>query len=1113
MLTCPSCGTDNTEASKFCNECGTKLENIPVREERKVITALFCDLVGSTALGERLDAEDISLLLRGYQTICRRRIESYGGVVEKFIGDAVVGVFGVPLAHEDDPERAVRAALRIAEDIGASDLDIQVRIGLNTGEALVRLDVDPRSGEGFATGDTLNTAARLEAAAPVMAVAVGKGTYQATQALIAYESLRSVSAKGKAEPVEAWRAVSARSRIGTPERDRTRFVGRELELSTLIQLFDRSRTRSATEFCSIIAEPGLGKSRLVRELARHVDRLPELVTWREGRCLPYGDGISFWALGEIVKAQAGIMETDDQPTITAKLDRAIIEPDPQTRIWMTDRLAPLVGLGTETAPPQQEEAFTAWRRFLEQMATSGPTVLVIEDLHWADPGFVSFLIHLSERTVGLPLFVVVTARPEVEDRHPAWPLNRPMTMLSVPPLADSDVQTLISATLEDASPEITQVVLERAGGSPLFAEQLAVMLTEGTLSISRSPDELMIPANIQALIAARIDTLALGSKRVLMQASVVGKTFWAGAVAALEEHPDLDSTLAELVRREFLRPVMPSTMQGDAEFTFWHALVRDVAYAELTRAERARMHAEIARWMQGTESDPGEAAEIVADHFQLALTFAEATNDADGSGRLREELSSTLVAAGNHALRASFERAVNYFRRASEMIGSGHPLKGQALAGLARALRYVGSTREAAGAYSDALRERRDHDDIGAVAQLAILAAGPLRNAGRSSEATALLEESRAWFTSHNDPGLVAALSEMARHAMTGRQDMTAATQLADKAIAAADRFHVPYPDGALAVRAGGLFSDGDLFGAIVMRQAVEAAVASGDLLSARNHLSNLSVGVSSTQGPIQGLPLLDDAIRFATERGLPAIDLGSHRIEALAEMGRWDDVIVEAPPLLEWATERGDGFVMVVVRTIRQSVLLERGDDPGDVDDLLSMASSVDIERVYCVSLVARARLARGDRAEASSILEQEVRAAGPEEMTFNVLEVVRSCLAAGLPDIARLAVENCVPQNGAQAATRLQAARAAVEESDGDFDAAHAGFRKTASAFERLGMDPARSDSLIGLGRCLLGMGDREGGGAALGLAREISVRLGARPRIAEIDELLSRATGRPA
>jgi tetratricopeptide (TPR) repeat protein len=617
----------------------------------------------------------------------------------------------------------------------------------------------------------------------------------------------------------------------------------------------------------------------------------------------------------------------------------------------------------------------------------------------------------------------------------------------------------------------------------------------------------MIPASLQALIAARIDALAPEPKRVLMQASVVGKTFWAGAVAALEEHPDLESTLAELVRREFLRPVVPSTMRGDSEFAFWHALVRDVAYAELTRAERAWTHAEIARWIRGIESDSDEAAEIVAEHFQQALAFAETTDDVDGISPLREELAATLIAAGNQALRASFERAVEYFRQASEMTSPGHPLMRQALAGLARALHNIGSMREAAEAYSDALRECRETDDQAGAAQLAIPAAGALRNAGRSKEASALLVQSREWFEINHDPGLVAALSEMANNAMTGRQDVTAGTRLADEAIHAADEFQVPHPHGALAVRAMGLFAAGDPAGASVMREAVDAAVASGDPRSARNHLSNLSVGVSWTEGPIHGLPLLDDAIRFATERGLPTIALGAQRMEALAEMGRWDEVIMESPPLLDWASGLGDGFVTLVVRTMRQSVWLERGGDPGEVDDLFSLATAVDVEHVYCVSVVAGAWLARGNRSEARSILEREVRAASPDEMIFNVREVVRCCLAAGIPDLARLALDNCVPQRGVQAATRLAAARAAVAESEGDLGTAVSGFRETASVFERLGMEPARSDSLVGLGRCLIGS-DRLGSEAALGLARDISVRLQARPKIAEIDRLLSTA-----
>ena len=724
MLTCPSCSHENREGAKFCEECAAKLGAAPVREERKVITALFCDLVGSTALGERLDAEDISRLLRDYQQICRRRLESHGGVVEKFIGDAVVGVFGVPLAHEDDPERAVRAALRIIDDIGASELGIQVRIGVNTGEALVRLDTDPRSGEGFATGDAMNTAARIEAAAPVMGVAVGAATHQPSEAAIVYEALPAISAKGKSEPVPVWRALRPLSRIGTEERDRTPFLGRDLELSMLTQLSERSRTRPSTEFVTIIAEAGLGKSRLVRELSRHVDSLPELITWREGRCLPYGDGISFWALGEIIKAQAGILETDDQQEVSNKLDTAITEPDPQTKTWIKDRLAPLVGLETSTEAPQREEAFTAWRRFLEQMAGAGPTVLVIEDLHWADAAFVAFLEHLAERTAGIPLLVIVAARPEVEERHPSWPPGRRSTVLSLSQLTDEDLEALITSSLPEADPQLISVVLERAGGSPLYAEQLAAMLRERALPIAGGAlDEAMIPSSVQALIAARIDALPPEPKRVLMEASVVGKTFWSGALASLGDHEDLETTLGELVRREFCRPAHPSTMEGDDEFGFWHALVRDVAYAELTRAERAKMHESVADWFESVAGDRvHEQEEIIAYHLQTACScLGEAGVSGGRVAALYSRAAHALASAGRRAYsRGDMAACRNLLGSALDLWPPDDLARIELVPEFADALQKAGQEREALAIIDDALGVAREAGDARLLAHLTL---------------------------------------------------------------------------------------------------------------------------------------------------------------------------------------------------------------------------------------------------------------------------------------------------------------------------------------------------------------------------------------------------------
>ncbi len=366
MAACAACGTENPDGFRFCGACAAPLAaTTPMREERKFVTVLFADLAGFTSRSEALDPEDVRAFLVPYYDVLTAEIERHGGLVDRFLGDGVMALFGAPLAHEDDPERAVRTALRILERIPSLGLDLHVRLGINTGEVLYAAATGER--DDSVTGDAVNTAARLQAASPVDAVVVGEATYRATAHLFRYEALQPIRAKGKAEPVPLWRPLGPIARrAGELHPEATPFVGRDLELSLLVGLFERARSTPSVELVTIVAEPGLGKSRLVRELARHVDALPEFVTWRIGRCLPYGDGISLWALGEIVKSHAGILDTDDQATLAAKLEAVLLEPDPSLRTWMKDRLAPLVGLESTTQPPVQEEAFTAWRRFVER---------------------------------------------------------------------------------------------------------------------------------------------------------------------------------------------------------------------------------------------------------------------------------------------------------------------------------------------------------------------------------------------------------------------------------------------------------------------------------------------------------------------------------------------------------------------------------------------------------------------------------------------------------------------------------------------------------------------------------------------------------------------------
>src|SRR5215217_3813080 len=479
MTGCPSCGHENGPSAKFCEECGTRLqvERETVTENRKVVTILFGDLVGFTRRSETLDPEDVRAFLLPYYDLVTSEVERHGGTVDKFLGDGVMAVFGAPVAHEDDPERAVRAALKVIERVPDLGLDLHVRIGINTGEVLVATE-SFRRGDAI-TGDAANTASRLQATAPLDGVVVGERTYSLTSHLFNYDALEPVHVKGKADALRIYRPTAPVARVGSEGPQTTPFVGRAFELETLTRLFDRSRATPSTEFVTIVAEPGLGKSRLVRELARHVESLPEHVTWRVGRCLPYGDGISFWALGEIVRAHAGILDSDGAAALSSKLDRVLTEPDPSLRSWMRDRLAPLVGLKTAGEPAQQEEVFGAWTRFLQGIAKERPTVLVVEDLHWADDALVSFLAQFAEQTSGLPLLVVTTTRPEIDERHPGWlGRSRRSTVLPLAALADRDVAVLVANVVADASPAIVATVLERAGGSPLYAEQLAAMLRE-----------------------------------------------------------------------------------------------------------------------------------------------------------------------------------------------------------------------------------------------------------------------------------------------------------------------------------------------------------------------------------------------------------------------------------------------------------------------------------------------------------------------------------------------------------------------------------------------------------------------------------------------------------
>ena len=505
------------DGARFCPGCGARLsEPAALPEERKTVTTLFCDLVGFTAMGERSDPEDVDACLRSFGALAREVIERYGGSVEKFIGDAVVGVFGVPVVHEDDPERAVRAALRLLESLDElsrpDGAPFQARAGIMTGELLVAHDVDPALGNGFVAGDAVNTSARLEASAAPGTVVVGELTHRLTEGVITYQRLAPASVKGKSRPLGRWLALQPIARLGRDAKGGrlSPLVGRESERDFLVSLLRKVVDTRKPQAALIIGDPGIGKTRLVRELFTVVDAGKEFITWRHGHCVPYGEDRTFWALREIVQAHAGILETHDPETAAGLLER-VVDEGPDHR-HICERLRPLVGLDAPEADP--EENYAAWLRFFHEVAARRPLVVVLEDLHWADEALLAFVDYVAVNGADLPLLLVGTARPAVFEAHPAFAASGGrVTRIWLDRLTDDETRALVASLpeMEGRGDVAVDLVARRAEGNPFFAEELARLLADS--GEEAATDLVALPQSVQAVIAARIDTLSRCGQR------------------------------------------------------------------------------------------------------------------------------------------------------------------------------------------------------------------------------------------------------------------------------------------------------------------------------------------------------------------------------------------------------------------------------------------------------------------------------------------------------------------------------------------------------------------------------------------------------------------------
>jgi class 3 adenylate cyclase/tetratricopeptide (TPR) repeat protein len=1104
MVVCKSCGEENPERARFCLACGNALEAAArAGEERKVVSVVFVDLVGFTSRSDRADPEDVRATLRPYHEGVKADIERYGGTVEKFIGDAVMAVFGAPVAHEDDAERAVRSALRILdtiEELREGGLDIAVRAAVTTGESVVALGARPERGEGIVTGDVVNTAARLQSAAPVGSVIVDEATMHTTERSIAYELLESVEAKGKAEPIRVWRAIEARSRVGQPEAaTHTPFVGREHERTLLLETFLRSERESSVQLVTVVGEPGIGKSRLATELRTALDDRPEVITWRHGRCLPYGERITFWALGEIVKSEAGILESDDHGAARGKLSVAVVRlfPDTDEATWVEARLAPLVGAESEgVASTGREESFTAWRRFLEELAARRPCVLVVEDLHWADDALLDFLEHLLDWSAPVPLFLLCTARPELFERRPAWGGGkRNATTISLSPLTNEDASRLLQALLERSvlAAETQTLLLERAGGNPLYAEQFARMLAERD-----DADGVAVPETVHALVAARLDTLRPELKSLLHDAAVVGRVFWLGAVASIaaRERDVVRRDLNELVRREFVRPIRVSSIEGEDELSFWHALVRDVAYQQIPRAPRAEKHVGAARWVEEIAGERQEDhAGILVYHYGEAHALAAAAGVAQPD--VEERLWNALLLAGDRAAQLDLEAAERYFRRAVELAGDRSAERAAALAKLAYVLATRGQAEEAVAVYEEAIPVLLETDEIAAGEALRRLSTTSWA-LGEAERSRASAREAIEVLTRHPGPELVRAYGSAAlTDAIAGRFGQ--AQELITAGFELASRLGVDDVGVLLHARASSRGYQGDARCIDDVRAARDLGLRLGRGRDTSISMNNLADGEAWYLGLRQARETWEQAIQFSRERGITAAEMWQRgeRLRCLYHAGEWDDALAEAAEVLQWDLESGAGPLEVYARLPMASIHVHRGDlaeAQAQAAALLPAARRSGDPQVLVpgLSIAALVASAVGETERVLQYLADldEATKGLVTFRSFCLAEPFRIAVAAGAIDLATSFLGDSQHTSAFDSAARA-GAEALVAEAQGSTEVAARLFREAATRWNEYGSVVEQGYSLLGLGRC--------GDGDAVLEANAIFERLGARPVLA--------------
>ena len=1026
---CTACGTPATAGDLFCGECGAAIVGpaasahtgpapdapLAAVSERRLVSVLFADLVGFTALSESRDPEEVRELLTRYFDLARETMERYGGVVEKFIGDAVMAVFGTPTAHEDDPERAVRAGLELilavrdlAAEVNAPEL--QLRAGVTTGEAAVTIGA---TGQGMVAGDMVNTASRLQSAAQPGSLLVDEASMRAAASAIAFEPAGDKILKGKQLPIGAWRAERVVAMLGGANRSEALeppFVGRDAEMRILKELLHATARERRARLVSFVGVAGIGKSRLAWEFHKYIDGVVEDIYWHQGRSPAYGEGITFWALGEMVRKRAGLAESDDPATTRERIAAAVAEyvPDAEERRWIEPRLLQLLGL-EDGRGGEREELFAAWRTFFERVSAQGVTVLVFEDLQWADPGLLDFIDHLLEWSRAHPIFIVTMARPDLLERRPDWGRGgRSSVSISLEPLSDEVMSEGLDGLVPGLPSAAVRQILDRADGVPLYAvETVRMLLHDGRIAVEDGTyrpvgdlSHLEIPESLHALIAARLDSLGPADRSLVQDAAVLGLSFSLPGLATVSgvDPTELEPRLRDLVRREFLELNVDPRSPERGQYSFVHRLIREVAYGTLAKRDRRARHLAAARYFEQLGDE--EIAGVLANHYLDA--YRAAPEGEEGAAVAAQARVALRGAADRAAALHSHDQALAFLLQALEV--STQPADRAELLDRAGQAAHASGRYEAGESYlREAMELWRSAGDQHAAAMTSAKVGEFLLQGGFVDQAMTVIQDALAVL---RDAGNAPALIEL--QARLGQAHMRAdrneqAIEWADRALLAAERLDmVPTIAEAMITKATALGTMGRVRESEALLSGAIAFADDNNLPSAqmRGRL-NLSNSMWMTD-PKRGLEVARVGAEIARRFGSRPwyVLLSNNAIACAARTGDWDWALELEDELRALDLEGADILNLTDTPMIRAC----RGVDVSDaIAELEQLATSLSDPSQAGVLGVLRAwqLLVSGKHREA---IDEGMRAAQESVTAIGIASSVVGHAAAWSGDLAAL-------------------------------------------------------------------------------------------------------------